>query len=87
MMLHLRDGVETKPSLFFVTQMLSGDYEPTILDKSTGEVIERYSDVAEEFEAELSRTLEELFDPAIPFRQAEDEASCTYCDFRKICRR
>ena len=87
MMLHLRDGVETKPSLFFVTQMLSGDYEPTILDKSTGEVIERYSDVAEEFEAELSRTLEELFDHTIPFCQAEDEASCTYCDFRKICRR
>lgn len=87
MMLHRRDGVETMPSLFFVTQMLSGDYQPTIVDKSTGAVIERYSDVAEEFEAELSRTLEELFDPATPFRQTEDEDACTYCDFKKICRR
>lgn len=87
MMLHRSEGVETLPSLFFVTKMLSRDYSPKIIERSTKSVIERYSDVAEVFEAELTKVLEELYDPTVPFYQAEDEAACTYCDFKKICRR
>lgn len=87
MMLHRSEGVETLPSLFFVTKMLSPDYNPRIIERSTKNVIERYSDVAELFETELTNVLEELYDPTIPFYQAEDEAACAYCDFKKICRR
>lgn len=87
MMLHHRDGVETMPSLFYVARMVSEEYQPAIVNKSTGKIIESYSDVAEEFEGELSSILEELFDPTVPFVQAKDEAACTYCDFKKICRR
>ena len=87
MMLHRSEGVETLPSLFFVTKMLSPDYNPRIIERSTKSVIERYSDVAELFETELTNVLEELYDPTIPFYQAEDEAACAYCDFKKICRR
>lgn len=87
MMLHHKEGAETMPTLFYVTRMLAGDYQPNLLDKSSGEIIERYSDVAAEFESELRHTLEELFDANTPFRQAEDEDACTYCDYKKICRR
>lgn len=87
MMLHRRDGVETMPSLFYVTKMLADDYDPAIVDKSTNERMTKYSAVAEVFEGELTRVLEELFDPTTPFRQVEDEAACTYCNFKKICRR
>ncbi|MFM2134933.1 MAG: hypothetical protein RL021_333 [Bacteroidota bacterium] len=40
-----------------------------------------------DFEAGLRRLISEIFDPAIPFRQTEDEANCTYCPFKDICNR
>lgn len=58
-----------------------------ILNRTTGDYIERYSDIGEEFESELNAILEELFDYRTPFRQTDDEDMCTYCDFKKICRR
>jgi hypothetical protein len=67
--------------------MLSDDYSPEILNTETGEVVERYSAHAEEFEANLSQVLEELFDYDKPFRQVEDVNMCKYCDYKRICQR
>ncbi len=87
MMLRRTQGKETMPTLYFAAKMLGDDYSPKILNKGKGEYVEKYSDYAEEFESKLNSVLEELFDFAIPFKQAEDEDACTYCDFKKICRR
>ena len=88
MMLHHRDNVEVTPSLYYASKMLLKGYDAHIADKSDdGKVVERYSDVAEEFEERLRMTLEEIFDPETPFKQVDDEAACTYCDYKKICRR
>ena len=46
-----------------------------------------YADYAAAFERLLRETLEELYNPEIPFAQCEDEATCAYCDFKAICRR
>ena len=67
--------------------MLSKEYSPLITDKFQDTTIERYSDVATEFERELNSVLEELFDVNTPFTQVEDEDACKYCDYKKICRR
>ena len=87
MMLHRSRGTESMPSLFYASKMLNEDYSPMLTDKETGKVIEKYSSVAKEFETALSGVLEELYDPATPFKQAEDEDACKYCDYKKICRR
>ncbi|MBR5132668.1 MAG: PD-(D/E)XK nuclease family protein [Alistipes sp.] len=87
MMLRRTEGKETMPTLYFAAKMLSDDYSPKILNKANGEYVERYSDYAQEFESALKGALEELFDFSIPFRQVEDVNACTYCDFKKICRR
>ncbi len=87
MMLNKRDGCDAKPSLYYASKMLSNDYSPEIINTETGEVIERYSTHAEEFETMLSKVLEELFDYDTPFRQVESEDMCKYCDYKKICRR
>ena len=41
----------------------------------------------EKFEQQVNKMLEEIFNENIPFRQAEDEDMCKYCDFKKICQR
>ena len=87
MMLHRDRGCESCPSLFFASQMLSKEYSPYIVDKSIGSEIGKYSDIRESFEEELTRVFEELFDSEISFTQVEDVEACTYCDYKKICRR
>ena len=79
--------IETCPSLYFASKMLSNEYSPYIKDKSCDSTIQRYSDIREEFEPELTRVLEELFNPEIEFYQVADADACTYCDYKKICRR
>ena len=87
MMLSKTRHKEARPSLYYASKMLSKEYSPLITDKSQDTTIERYSDVATEFESELNSVLEELFDANTPFTQAEDEDACKYCDYKKICRR
>ena len=79
----------SRPSLFYASQMLNESYSPNIVDKSSGDEngITKYSDVGKSFEQELTHIFEELFDPDIAFTQVEDVDACTYCDYKKICRR
>ena len=49
--------------------------------------ISRFSMVQKEFEKKLRETLRKLFDLSVPFEQCKDAKYCTYCDFKKICRR
>ena len=87
MILHRKYNLESCPSLYFASKMLNDEYSPLILDRTTGAYVERFSDISEEFEQELLRCLDELFDANTPFCQAEDRNACTYCDYKKICRR
>ena len=87
MILNRNEGLESMPTLYFASKMLSDDYSPKILDKQNGEHVECYSSYAEEFENELTAVLDELFDFSTPFKQTEDSDACTFCDFKTICRR
>ena len=87
MMLHKNHGTESMPTLYYASKMLGDDYSPNIVDVNSGEVVERYSAIAEDFERELSAVLEELFDYDKPFVQCEDVDMCKYCDYKSICRR
>ena len=40
-----------------------------------------------DMEAMLEAVVSEMLDPEIPFKQAEDDKKCSYCDFRMICKR
>ncbi|MFI3316762.1 MAG: PD-(D/E)XK nuclease family protein [Rikenellaceae bacterium] len=86
MMLHRQTGITVVPSLYYVRFMNGPTYSPLLVDKSD-DVIATYQAKAEEFEEHLSAKLSELLDRSVPFRQCEDvEGTCTYCDFRSICR-
>ena len=87
MMLHRDRECETCPSLYYASQMLSKEYSPYIVDRSCNREITTYSDISAEFEEELTSVFEELFDPEVAFNQVDDSDACTYCDYKKICRR
>jgi ATP-dependent helicase/DNAse subunit B len=87
MMLHKDRNVEACPSLYYASQMLSKGYSPHIVNKGGNGEIHKYSDVCDDFEQHLTQIFEELFNKDIAFKQVEDTDACTYCDYKKICRR
>ena len=86
MMLRRTEGRDVEPALYYVREMHREEYDPRPVDR-TGGVGARYASFGAAFEEEVRRTLAELYDPTVPFRQCEDADSCRYCDFREICRR
>lgn len=81
------EGRGVTPSLYYVRYLGKEEYSPLLNDKSAGHEVNSYADYREDFEAHLSATLCELFDPATPFAATEDKQVCQWCDFAKICHR
>ena len=83
---------EVQPALYYVRDMQNKGYSP-LLQMGGGKQqpgkteISRFRMVQKEFEEKLRETLRELFDLSVPFEQCKDAEYCTYCDFKKICRR
>ncbi|MFI3285806.1 MAG: PD-(D/E)XK nuclease family protein [Rikenellaceae bacterium] len=88
MMLHHSLGVEVVPSLYYVRFMHTPNYSPLLIDSSSQEgAIATYKTKSEAFEKHLIQKLAELLDRSIPFCQIDDkEGTCSYCDFKQICR-
>lgn len=51
------------------------------------EVVTDYHQVSREFRARLSALVAEIFDPDVPFNQAEDPRACKFCPFLNLCGR
>ena len=86
-----RYNCDVQPALYYLRDMNQAEYSPLLrVGQGRGrgaEPIVRYSAVAEPFEAEVFNALSTLFDPSVPFCQAEDENSCNNCDYAKLCNR
>ncbi len=90
MMLSHLSKSEVVPSLYYVRFMHEQNHSPLLIDKSGAEgekIITTYRAKAESFENHLVAALSTLLDRQIPFEQAKDkEGTCSFCDFRAICR-
>ncbi len=87
MMLYHSQGVDAEPALYYVRAMNQPDYDPRLNDKEEDIVGARYSYYREGFEELVRKTLEEIFNPDLSFRQCEDIDTCKFCDFKTICKR
>ena len=88
MIKYRKTGVDVQPALYYLREMNKKDYSPLLSAKWNGDKktpIERYTDVAPLFEDGLKKVLSQMFDPKVPFKQAEDPKACTYCDYAPIC--
>ncbi|MDE6207641.1 MAG: PD-(D/E)XK nuclease family protein, partial [Muribaculaceae bacterium] len=56
-------------------------------EKNVAVVIDRYSQIASEFESRMVAVFEEIFDPAVSFRQSDNDKNCKYCPFLQLCGR
>jgi hypothetical protein len=82
-------GEGISPSLLFMKDLFTEEKKPLISFgvRNNKVFIEDFRLVQDEFEERLTKTIEEIFDPVVPFSQTEDPQRCRLCDFRLICRR
>lgn len=45
------------------------------------------SEQFKQFESSMRTLISEIFDPAVPFTQTEDESRCEYCAYKEMCHR
>lgn len=55
--------------------------------KIGGEEIKDFRKFNQEFNNRFKAVIEEIFDPEVPFRQAQTAHACTFCNFKQICSR
>lgn len=86
--LYMRDSGagDILPEVVKTREIFDKDFSSRLRDKQAKHDVERYADYREEFMQRMQATVEELFNPEIPFTQAE-EKHCVWCPYQSICRR
>lgn len=84
-----KQPLKVTPALFYIHRAASESYSPII---EIGSIRQRtpindFSLYDNEFRSHLQILLSELFNPEQPFMQTEFENKCTYCDYRRLCKR
>lgn len=82
--------LKVAPALLYIHKAASETYSPIIEigpSRQPKTPVTDFGPYEQEFRERLYNLLREIFDPAVPFTQTEDDKKCTYCDFRGLCRR
>lgn len=78
------------PEVLKVKDLFKSNFDTKLIlnpQRGVNETVENYLDFKEEFVGRLSETIEELFNPEVPFVQCTEIELCRYCAFKTICRR
>jgi hypothetical protein len=73
------------PALVYMQEAGKEDYSPVIQYNKVP--ISDFKELNPEFESLLKQTIDELFNPSVPFQQTEITGICEYCDFKEMCGR
>ena len=73
------------PQLLYIRQAHKEDYSPTVLLEKVP--IADFHDLQAQFNPLLLNTIDDLFNPDIPFTQTDIAPNCEYCAFKELCNR
>lgn len=88
-LLYMKDSGVTflVPEVLKVRDLFKDDFSTQLRDKVRKELVTDFNDYKEAFVEKLTLSLEEIFNPKIPFVQCSEIEICRYCPFKVICRR
>lgn len=73
------------PGIYSTKMLFGKDYDYRL--KCDKDYISDFRRYEEEFRNHLSKLLEQLFSPEVPFRQNENDKKCRTCNYAGICRK
>jgi hypothetical protein len=81
--LHSDHPLPVAPALLFIQHAGGDDYDPIL--KFGKEPISDITPYKKEFGALLRQTLDEMFNPDVPFVPTADKSRCTNCPYKILC--
>ena len=81
------DESSIKPGIYNLRSIFEDDYDASVKCKEIGNQPVDFVSMADKFEEQFVRLLEEIFNPDIPFGQTPIQENCGYCPYKQICRR
>jgi CRISPR/Cas system-associated exonuclease Cas4 (RecB family) len=82
-------GEEVVPGLYAMKSLFAYEFDPALHMTSMKKEgrIGAFSTLEQQFLQPLRRVVQQLFDPAVPFEQRQNDNKCSYCDFASLCQR
>jgi len=82
-------GEEVMPGLYAMKALFEEEFDPALQVtglKKEGRIV-AFSTLEQQFLQPLQAVVQQLFDPAVPFEQRQNDKKCSYCDFASLCQR
>jgi Fe-S-cluster formation regulator IscX/YfhJ len=77
----------TIPGIYYIRDLFKDEFETELMNKETKEKVTDFEVYKDEFTSLITETLEEIFNPEIPFIQTENAKVCQYCPYTGVCNR
>lgn len=74
-----------QPVIYYMRDLFSDDFDSAIYLGKEKKRIDDFAVCHSEFEENLRKCLDEIFDPSIPFSQTKNTKNCNYCLYNGIC--
>lgn len=80
---------EVMPGLYAMKELFNEEFDAAFFMTSLKKEgrIDSFSPFEDQFLQLLKEVLQQMFDPAVPFVQRENDTKCSYCDFASLCQR
>lgn len=73
-----------QPIIYKTRDLFTTGIRPLRIGK---DILGDYHSAIDDFRERLEAVISEIFDPEVPFRQAEDAGACRFCKFKQICKK
>lgn len=83
-------GRTITPGIYYMRDVFKDDFDTELHAKSdryNNETVKDFSVYEDEFREHLTGSLEEIFNPELPFVQTENTKICQYCPYIGVCNR
>lgn len=77
-----------QPTIYYLRTLFNSQFDPAIFlrtGRAKSERVDSFQLFQIEFEKEMQKCLDEIFNPLVPFIQTDVERHCSYCSFAPIC--
>lgn len=75
------------PGIFYIRDVFKDEFDTELTNKEIKEKVTDFALYEDNFRAQLTNCLEEIFNPEIPFTQTENVKVCQYCPYVGVCNR
>jgi ATP-dependent helicase/DNAse subunit B len=83
----LTGSKNTTPGIFYIRDVFKEEFDTHLNNKELKEKVTAFDDYRDSFIENLSKCLEEIFNPDIPFTQTTNTKVCQYCSYVGVCNR